>query len=492
MILLALCAEFIWQLHLDWSLNPSYSYGWLVPILAIFLFVRSWPDRPDSSPPRLTAPVFALLATSAFLLFPLRLIAKANPDWRLVSWILVFSLAAIAFSLLALVGGSRWVRHFAFPILFCLVAVPWPSQFEQTVVQQLMRLVAGITVGLLTFLGIAAFQMGNIIQLSTGWLGVEDACSGIRSLQSTLMLSLFLGAYYSLRWSKRLLLIAAGGLLALAFNIVRTFFLAWMASRNGIPSIARWHDAAGWSVMLGCLFGLWGLCLLMKGDASSHVASPAQREEKFPFRAVIALGCWLFFIEGFSEIWFRSRENISHSAPQWVLTWPGEGEATEIQIPAEAADLLHYNEGRAISWRDDEGKQWNLFFLKWMPGRTAALFVKIHRPEICLPASGLTGVGEPRSQLLEVNGVALPTRAYRFQDRQVPLHVYYCYWDGTVFRDTQQMIEEDWTVRGRLYRSWTGKREQGAQTLEMAVWGHASDEAADAALKKQLARLIKG
>jgi hypothetical protein len=30
----------------EWSLNPQYSYGTLVPILAILLLARRWPDRP--------------------------------------------------------------------------------------------------------------------------------------------------------------------------------------------------------------------------------------------------------------------------------------------------------------------------------------------------------------------------------------------------------------------------------------------------------------
>ena len=38
----------------------------------------------------------------------------------------------------------------------------------------------------------AAIQRGNLIELSTGVLGVDEACSGIRSFQSTLMAALFL------------------------------------------------------------------------------------------------------------------------------------------------------------------------------------------------------------------------------------------------------------------------------------------------------------
>jgi hypothetical protein len=90
-----------------------------------------------------------LLVGVAFLLallFPIRVIEEANPDWRFLSWIL--ALCVVAFSLLALyrAGGMAWLRHFAFPVCFPLAAVPWPVQLENSIVQTMMRGVASIAV----------------------------------------------------------------------------------------------------------------------------------------------------------------------------------------------------------------------------------------------------------------------------------------------------------------------------------------------------------
>src|SRR6266571_4119978 len=186
---IALWAELIIQLRLDWSYNPSYGYGWSVPFLAAYLFVRRWSSRPE---PRSFASSRWALSTIVFaaMLLPLRIVAKANPDWRLVSWSMAISITIITFSVLAGTGGQPWVRHFAFPVLFLLVSVPWPTQVEQIAVQQLMRMVAAIDVELLNFFGVASLQHGNVIELPTGMVGLEDACSGIRSLQATFMISL--------------------------------------------------------------------------------------------------------------------------------------------------------------------------------------------------------------------------------------------------------------------------------------------------------------
>ena len=195
--------EVINHLRAEWSLNPQYAYGWAVPFIALYLFWRRWSERPAAAVPRPRAWPIILILACAILFFPIRLVAAANPDWRLLSW--AFALVAVIMSILSIftMGGWPWVRHFAFPILFFLVAVPWPTQFEQVVVQDLMRAVATINVALLNLAGIPALQHGNVIEVRSGLIGIEEACSGVRSLQATLMISLFLGELYSFTVARR-------------------------------------------------------------------------------------------------------------------------------------------------------------------------------------------------------------------------------------------------------------------------------------------------
>jgi exosortase len=123
-------------------------------------------------------------------LFPARLIAVANPDWRLLDWTMALAAVVVSLSAVHLAGGRPWLRHFAFPILFFLVAVPWPTRLEQLVVQSLMRADSAITIQLLNLVGTLAVQHGNVIELSTGQVGIDDACTGVRSLQATFMIAL--------------------------------------------------------------------------------------------------------------------------------------------------------------------------------------------------------------------------------------------------------------------------------------------------------------
>src|SRR6185437_11345655 len=103
-----------------------------------------------------------------------------------------------------------WLRHFAFPFLFFLVAIPWPVQIEEVIIQDLMRAVTAINVIFLQLVGIPALQHGNVIEVGNGFIGVEEACSGVRSLQATFMISLFLGELYLFNVGRRFILVLVG------------------------------------------------------------------------------------------------------------------------------------------------------------------------------------------------------------------------------------------------------------------------------------------
>src|SRR5256714_13812478 len=256
--------ELINQLKPEWWLNPQYNYGLIVPCLALYLFWKRWRIRPAPEPPAMRALAVVFILLSAALFLPIRFLSEANPDWRLLSWLLALVVAAISLSFIYLAGGRAWLRHFAFPVLFFLVAVPWPVRIEQLVIQDLMRIVTAINVTLLQLAGVPALQHGNVIEVGSGFIGIEEACSGVRSLQATLMVSLFLGELYSFRISRRVVLVVIGALLAFICNVVRTAILVWVGTTKGIKAIDAWHDPAGLTILVICKFGLWLASLIMQ------------------------------------------------------------------------------------------------------------------------------------------------------------------------------------------------------------------------------------
>ena len=154
------------DLSLEWSSNEQYSYGWFVPFFGALLFWLRVEERQRNEGRRQkwAAAQHFFLLTSSFLLlllFPVRLFEVANPDWRPLSWI--HALIVVGFTLLVIgyvcrpagynpgeaaagfstssaeSGGKadfQWaaVRHFAFPVCFILVAVPWLTPIEAPIV----------------------------------------------------------------------------------------------------------------------------------------------------------------------------------------------------------------------------------------------------------------------------------------------------------------------------------------------------------------------
>jgi len=195
-------------------------------------------------------------------------VQAANPEWSLVSWGLA----------LVVIGLTLWFLHFqpawlprgltardpVFPIGFFLVAVPWPTVLEDPLIQALTRADAWATVELVGWLGIPALPHGNVIEVATGEVGISDACSGIRSFQATLMISLFLGELYRLSGVRRAVLCLGGFAMSFLFNLVRMSLLVWVVASRGIAAIANWHDPAGVTILAACFCGLWAFAMWMK------------------------------------------------------------------------------------------------------------------------------------------------------------------------------------------------------------------------------------
>ena len=487
--------ELINQLKGEWWLNAQYNYGLIVPVLLVYLLWKRWQSRP--APTTAAARPFAILIIimAAALFLPIRLIAEANPDWRLLSWALAFVVVIISLAFVYLTAGRSWLQHFAFPFLFFLVAVPWPVRIEQLVIQDLMRAVTALNVIFLQLAGVPALQHGNVIEVGTGFIGIEEACSGVRSLQATLMISLFLGELYSFSFVRRVLLVVIGAVLAFVCNVIRTAILVWVGTHRGLAGIESWHDPAGLTILIVCLFGLWLISLRMLRRESAFTRSPSVGPQPTPVQCnyvpLVFLAVWLVVAEGAVQIWYRSHETIASS--HWAVHWPdSESNYKSVPIAPEAESLLQYNEGGGASWEGEDGHQWLMFFFRWFPGRTAARFVKVHRPDICLPASGRTMQRDNGLRMLKVNGLSLPVRSYRFEDGGAPLHVFYCYWDArSSYENAAAAVMEDWSFRGRIRAALQGRREIGAQILEIVVWGYDDDNEANDALARELDRVVR-
>jgi len=525
------------HLRVEWSVNAQYGYGWAVPFLCAYLLwqrLRAGDERshtaagstrqfdgPGRGNPtvQLPTPIFHLFfALLALLYAPTRLIEEANPEWRLVSWALALEVVGITLLWASAAGVARWqvgegmrdrppsyfhLRNIAFAICFFLVAVPWPTVIEGPLIQALTRANASATVELMRLGGIPAVQRGNVIEIVSGVVGIDEACSGIRSFQAALMISLFLGELYRLHGLYRLALVVGGFVMSFVFNVGRTTLLVWVAAHQGVAAISSWHDPAGVAILLCCFFGLWvmtawlrkfeaGSVKVARNDSGSTISYlrtpvPGFYAQGLP-RLSVALAAWLLVVEVSVEWWYRSHEARLARSAVWRVDLPEENPSIRKLPMSEAAQrMLRYDEAVNATW-EAQGKGFQVIYLRWNPGRTALHLARGHTPEVCLTAAGRKLAARSDERQFDVHGVRLPFRGYAVIDESRPLHVFYCLWDdlaGDRSFDTMTL-----SYGNRLAPVLAGRRNPGQRSIEIAVWGSADTEAAAAAAQKELEKLV--
>ena len=482
------------QLRLDWSTNPQYSYGWLVPLLAAYLVWSRWPSRPRAAEPAHPSWAAWGAALLAFLFLPTHLVGEATPEWAAVRWALTLEVVGLTLLAIYYTAGAAMMRHFAWPICFFLVAVAWPVSLETGLTQGLMHQLARLTAELLSWAGYPALAEGNLIHLGTGVLGVDEACSGVRSLQSMLMASLFLGELHRFSTPMRLALVAAGLAIALFFNLVRALLLSSLAITRGIPAISGWHDPAGFSI-LGASFGV--LCLLVwllrrRSPEPLTATASTTAWRTVPRWALAALAAWLAFSETATEAWYRAHEKGAERAPAWTVRWPeNQPGFREHPITETVRQALSYDEGRQASWEEHDGTQWQMYAFRWNPGRISTVAARQHRPEVCLPAAGRTLVAEHASTVIQAGAVAVPFRTYEFRNQGQPLFVFFCLWETAQREALASGLAQAYTRRNLLERVRLGQRNLGQQSVEIIVSGAGSAEAATAAFQQLAPKIIQ-
>src|SRR5437773_7514554 len=522
------------QLSGEWSVNEQYNYGWFVPFFALYLFWLRWQDRPTPEVrsqklevrSRLVAAMIGLAAL--LLLLPIRLFEIGTPEWRPLGWVHAAAVATLTLLYVWSAGGKPWLRHFAFPIAFFFVAVPWVTPIEGPIIQGLMRAVARVAAETVALFGIPAQLEGNLIRVTNGLVGVNEACSCVRSLQTSLMIGLLFGELKRLSSSRRIVLIGGAIVIALVANFLRAVFLVWIAAAKGILEVSQWHNIAGYTIVGLVFVGTLGLAYLLgrkrPSDAVVAGVPPASMEQLQPTRLplqnpvapwsfrssyfVFAL-CWIVAVEFGAHFWYRVHESNLVATTRWDVQWPEAApNFRELKIDEEVRRQLRFDQGHAASWTwpaasspatsnpsNSKTIACLLYLFRWNPGRNSALLANLHRPDVCLPASGWNQVADTGVRNYPVTAsFALPFRHFEFRHDTLDnsaaqvAHAFYCLWEDRVPSPAAagsklpQMAtaHSTWTRDERIRQVLEGRRHLGQQVMEVVFVSRDQIPAADA------------
>jgi len=257
------CAWWVNDLRHQWASLVEYHFGWIVVMLAGYLVWERWPTRPLQDEPASFGPNLLMAAAGSICVAIGELYRIGIARTPSSSMALSIGCALFVAALVRGLHGQRTLRHFLFPLLFFFIAVPIPKSLWNPIVLGLQTFVAILNVEALGLLGIPAERHAHVIQLPNATVGVDEACSGVRSLQSSIMVALFIGDLTLRRTGWKIFFALGGITLAIAGNFARSLYLSTTAYRHGTDALKAIHDAAGWSVLAFTACGLVLLAVLV-------------------------------------------------------------------------------------------------------------------------------------------------------------------------------------------------------------------------------------
>ena len=467
--LAAAVAALSWHLWPEWRHNPDLSHGLFMP--AVFLLLlhesrsvgspRFLRPGPASGTALVATLLLSLLALSAAGLYA----AALGWSHAVVNFMLTASLALLlGAGVIGFAGTTvrlvplNW--NAAVALLLWALCAPIPPGTYSRLTLALQLWVSENVLRTLHLLGIAALRHGNVIELANGSVGVEEACSGVRSLISCVFAGLFFSATLVRGAGSRALLIGLSGPLALGMNFIRSLVLTLLANR-GVNIAGKWHDVTGFAVLALTAACLAGLALLLERREKNPVAPatgpaapalppaprPAQLFTLSAGLAVAAMLVGLFVLNTRSTVRPDAPvPNLYAILPASVPGWRVDT-TTDLYQFAELLQTDHLAQ-RTYLRRTAAGQevQVTLYAAYWRAGQAPVSLVASHTPDACWPGAGWSALPVPATPAPPtIADRTLAPPEYRiFKSGDFPQHVWFWHlFDGRpiAYRDPYSATE---------------------------------------------------
>lgn len=460
-----------------WRHNPDLSHGFFMPLVFLALLHES---RSSGSQRWLPAGAATTLGTVALLLLGVAALGAgglfaAALGWShaLVNFMLVLSLVLflgaglVSFSTARLVPFN-WSAIVALSLW--LLSAPLPLGTYTRLTLKLQLWVSENVLRALHVLGVAAHREGNIIELAGGSVGVEEACSGVRSLISCVFAALFFSASLVKRPIARALVVGLAVPLALVMNFLRSLVLT-LLTNAGIDITGTWHDATGFAVLGVTSVLLGGLALLLERKPKTAPAASAAPSPHGPAASGIPLAAGLI-LAGALAIFFFANTHASprHDAPvpDLLAILPASPAGWQVNTTedlyrfASQLQTEHLAQRTYAKRSGERPVQITVYLAYWRSGQASVSQVASHTPDACWPGAGWEAVPQPVAQMRPVvGGRNLATAEARlFKTGNLPQHVWFWHlYDGRPIA-----YESPYSPKALLQIAWRyGFRHDGDQ-----------------------------
>ncbi len=467
-----------------WGDKEEYSFGYLIPFIALFMFWQRKNDL-ERTPFSGSWAGFSLVAAGVLLLALGRISALATfMYYGLVLAIVGLVLSQIGWKALGVVWGALVVLVFMIPL---------PAYAFIELSQALQLLSSTLGVAMIRLFGVSVYLEGNVIDLGSMKLQVVEACSGLRYLFPLMTLGFIAVFFYrDALWKKAVIFLSTIpitiGMNSLRIGIIGVTVEYWgKAMAEGFL-----HDFEGWVVFMLCtlvlLAEMWVLARLggnrrpFAEVLAIDLPEKSSRDSTIHYRALALpylAGIGLVLIAGAYTAWAPEREPLYPQRksfaefPMEIGSWKGRPEVLESMYLQE----LKLDDYVLANFAGERGQPVNFYVSYYgaqIKGNAA------HSPRACIPGDGWKILSLTQRQVMDraLNGRPLLANRAVIQKGGHKMLVYY--W----FQGRGRVVTNEYRVK--LYNLWdaiTRNRSDGSMVRLVTAMDPREDEAvADARL----------
>jgi len=166
-------------------------------------------------------------------------------------------------SLICVVGRDVFLK-FLPAFIAMLFLVPLTPTRRQIIAAPLQTVTARYTRGACELIGMRVERNGNVLRINGTAVEVVEACNGMRMAVTLFLVCYVLAFGTAFRWYVRLLLLAAAPVVAIVCNVIRLVPTVWMYGDGATETALRFHDIAGWAMLIVAFLMLRGSVGLLR------------------------------------------------------------------------------------------------------------------------------------------------------------------------------------------------------------------------------------
>jgi exosortase D (VPLPA-CTERM-specific) len=443
--------------------KEEYGYAYIIPAVTAFMIWQK-KDALERLPFEGTWAGITIVLVGLALI----LLGELSTLFIVVQYAVLIVIAGLALTFM----GWRGFRQIWVPLLLLAFMIPLPDFLYRSVSAQSQLISSQIGVAIIRLFGIPVLLEGNVIDLGSYKLQVQEACNGLRYLFPLMALG-FIAAYFfkGPLW-KRAIIFVSTVPITILMNSFRIGIIGIMVERWGRSMAEGFlHDFEGWAIFMTCtavlVAEMWLLARIgpvkrsLRDVFSVDLPAAAATDTPVRLRSIPRPFMGALVVVVLASLTFAALPQRAESPLQRkdFSQFPvalGKWQGKTIQMEATYLDVLKLDDYVFADYVSTNRRPVNFYVAYYASQRKGD---SAHSPRACIPGGGweITDLTERRVDGVTIAGEPLRVNRVIIQKGNDEQLVYY--W----FQQRGRVITNEYLVKWYLFwDALTRNRTDGA------------------------------